>query len=352
VLRHQASGEQRPVDVAPDASDTGFSATVDAGTLPAGAEKAVWELVAVPPAASGRGDVRGVESAIDTALVPPVMLPRDGDLIRVRLRSSAAGLVVEVDRMPPHAEVRRVVVEADALVLEAELHRVPPLPPAAGAVLVATSRERTVEVESPAVLEGGSLRARVPLDRLAQDTPGTEYWDLSVRGDAFGMLRIGGHLDDVVDKKNAIAFPHRDLPSPAGGRTLRPYFTVHNNLSIRSTPRQASAPRPPRRRPSGRRASIRRARPPSASRSTWCGRWRCGWRTPSSTDCRAGDRYRRCGRDVRGCRSSSSTATAWAARSARCSTRRRTSAGITTWRSSARSAVGGTRSSRCRPGSP
>jgi glycosyltransferase involved in cell wall biosynthesis len=235
VLRDRASGEELQVDLTADGADAPLSAAIDARALLTDRDVTTWEVRIGP----GPDDASAwsLEPALDTAKVPSVIFPRGDDLLRVRLRMPRPGeLVVRVDGMPPHAEVQHVLVEEDAVVLEAVLDRVT-VPPGAGPLsLVASSRERKVEVEAPVELDDRTVRGRIPLGLLVSDLPQTEYWDLSVRSEALGTLRVGGHLDDVTDKKNTVVFPALDVPSPGGGRSLRPYFTVHNNLSVRSTP--------------------------------------------------------------------------------------------------------------------
>ncbi len=239
VLGKRGADEERRFELAVDGA--GISTTVDTRRLLPDEETTTWDLRVDPGAAGGVS--WQVEPAMDTASVPSVVLRRGDDLIRVRLRTSRAGrLTVAVDPFPPHAEVQRVFVEEDAVVLEAVLdHRVALPPPSEPAFLVAASRERTVQVEAPAVIEGRAVRARLLLAALADSTvPDGEFWDLSVRSETLGTLRVGRHLDGVTDKKSAIAYPARDVPSRGGVRSLRPYFTLHNNLSVRSKPVQPS----------------------------------------------------------------------------------------------------------------
>lgn len=57
-----------------------------------------------------------------------------------------------------------------------------------------------------------------------------EFWDLFVRpdGGAARRVRIGRLLDDVADRKNIFTFPAAVLD----GATVRPYYTVDNDLSV------------------------------------------------------------------------------------------------------------------------
>ena len=241
VLRERTSGEELRFGLEADGAEGELSAGIDTDALWSGAGDAVWEVRAEVDPPDDRAGTCPLVSGIDAALAPSVVLERDGQLHRVRVRASAAGrLTVAVQSQPPHAEVQRVLVEDDAVVVEAVLDRTDP-PGDRPTALVAVSRERKVEVSAPAAVEGPTVRGRLALDALAADVAGTEYWDLSVHVEGRAPLRLGGHLDDVADKKRAIAYPTRRVPSPAGGRSLMPYFTVHNNLSIRSTPARAGS---------------------------------------------------------------------------------------------------------------
>jgi glycosyltransferase involved in cell wall biosynthesis len=236
VLRERGSGRELRVDLIAEPGKSSVSAEVEASALLVEERTAVWDIGSCGVGTADAGATEA-DPAFDVGMVPSVVLRRDGDLLRARLRASRSGqLSFAVDLMPPHAELRHVDVDDGVLSVAAELDRVP-TPPAGTAVsLVATSRERGVEVEHPAQLDGRHVGARLPLAALVSDIPEAEYWDLSVRSDAFGPLRLGGHLDDVPDKKNVVVLPAHEESSPGGGRSLRPYFTIHNNLSVRSKP--------------------------------------------------------------------------------------------------------------------
>src|SRR3954470_10017348 len=133
------------------------------------------------------------------------------------------------EALPPHAELRETWVRERTVELEGTL------PGAAGhGELICRSRERGDEVRLPAVVAGGHFSAELPLTALAR-AGAPERWDLWLDG-----LRIGAHDDDVPNKKQAVAFPARDVEQ----RRLRPYFTVENNLSVTSRPLAPDAPPP------------------------------------------------------------------------------------------------------------
>src|SRR4051794_26510768 len=103
------------------------------------------------------------------------------------------------EALPPHAEMHEAWVRARTLELAGTL-------PAAAlhAELVCRSRERGDELRLPATVAGERFSAEVPLDSLAR-AGGRETWDLWL--DAGEPLRIGTHLDDVPNKKQAVAYP-------------------------------------------------------------------------------------------------------------------------------------------------
>ncbi|RKN40531.1 hypothetical protein D7294_18510 [Streptomyces hoynatensis] len=56
------------------------------------------------------------------------------------------------------------------------------------------------------------------------------FWDVFVRpAEGATRIRVGRLFDDVADKKPVFVFPERT----AGPRTVRPYYTVDNDLSLR-----------------------------------------------------------------------------------------------------------------------
>jgi glycosyltransferase involved in cell wall biosynthesis len=243
VLTSRETGEELRVALTPEASGSGVSASVDVGPL-AARSGATWDVGGAGP--DGGQDL-DVVSALDAGHSPSAVVHHADELLRVRPRTTKGRLALLVEAIPPHAEVERVLVEDDAIVVEAELSRLPAPTAGSAATLVATSRERQTEVSAPAELDGLQVRARLPLDLLDTDLAGTEYWDLHVRLEGGDSLRVGGFLDDVADKKNAVAYPARTLALPGGHRSLRPYFTVHNGLSVRSrvakpAPAPAAAP--------------------------------------------------------------------------------------------------------------
>lgn len=64
-----------------------------------------------------------------------------------------------------------------------------------------------------------------------------QYWDLYLAtgtGEDETRLRVGRHLDDIQDKKRVMKFPGQRTSGNAGDVRVAPYYTDHNNLSIRA----------------------------------------------------------------------------------------------------------------------
>ncbi len=119
---------------------------------------------------------------------------------RVRARADGGRLVVEATSLPRHAELERARVEGDALMVEVQ------------GDVVARRRADGREVPAP----GG----RLPYAELGEGT-----WDLYAGG-----LRVGRRHDGLPGKRDVVVFP----PRVVGGREVRPFYTVEDNLSVRA----------------------------------------------------------------------------------------------------------------------
>jgi glycosyltransferase involved in cell wall biosynthesis len=168
--------------------------------------------------------------ALDDAV--GIVAAPDGPL-RVRpARGDDGTLVVEVERLAPHAEAQRVRVEGGALVVAGEVDG------AAEPRLVARRRGDGAEVSAAAQVDAraepgaGCFTARLELASLAR----VGVWDLWL-----GDRRVGAHGDGLPGKKEIVVFP----PHRAGGLELRPYYTVEDNLSVRAAPPRAEPPPKP-----------------------------------------------------------------------------------------------------------
>lgn len=92
-------------------------------------------------------------------------------------------------------------------------------------------------------LRGGDRVVHGEAGRLALAELRAEgVWDLYV-----GETRLGRHRDDLPNKRDAVVYPTADV----GGTPVRPFFTVHDNLSVRvgaEPARRPARPRPERNR--------------------------------------------------------------------------------------------------------
>jgi glycosyltransferase involved in cell wall biosynthesis len=128
------------------------------------------------------------------------------------------------------------------------------------AALVARVRDGDKEVLGSTALADGRFSVELDLNAVAAaGVPGDQVWDLYLRVDGVGDLRVGRHLDDIPKKKDVLVYPATAIGQGARRRRLQPYYTDHNNLSIRSKPASSSndqrpAPRKePEKGPGGRR---------------------------------------------------------------------------------------------------
>ncbi|GAA2617308.1 hypothetical protein [Streptomyces axinellae] len=78
---------------------------------------------------------------------------------------------------------------------------------------------------------GGGFAAELPLDSLL---PGHRTWDLWLRpAEDEEPVRLARILDDVLDKKRVFRYPSRRVANSGGAvHSVRPYYTVNNNLSV------------------------------------------------------------------------------------------------------------------------
>ena len=114
--------------------------------------------------------------------------------------------------------------------------------------LFARRRGDVMEVVVPAQLEGGRFAASLDLAELALPGEQADVWNLRLVA-ARRSYRLGTHLDGIANRGEATEFP----AVRAGGRRLRPYYTVEDNVSVRSEvggAGGAGAARRPTRRPS------------------------------------------------------------------------------------------------------
>lgn len=236
VLRERSSNEERRValTLGDHHQPHDFDAVLSVSGLAerTAGEPSVWDVFV---ALDGKGEKRLAASA-EARLAGASMVPVDGSLYRVRPYLGQQGyLSLAMKPVDPHAEVLRVRVEEAAVALEGHLPR-SDARSSGGDRLVAQQRRTGTEISAPATIEDDRFSARLELSELLDESNQTDAWDLRLDLPGVGALRIGAHLDDVRNKKEVFVYPARTLRRGDVERRLRPYFTVENNLSIRSRP--------------------------------------------------------------------------------------------------------------------
>jgi hypothetical protein len=88
-------------------------------------------------------------------------------------------------------------------------------------------------VEPRAADDGRGFSFTLDHEELAAGTgAGNGVWDVLVRpAEGAPLIRVGRLLDDVADRKEVFVYP----TVRAGGATLRPYYTLDNDLSVEVT---------------------------------------------------------------------------------------------------------------------
>ncbi|HYH88157.1 MAG TPA: glycosyltransferase family 4 protein [Solirubrobacteraceae bacterium] len=147
-------------------------------------------------------------------------------------RADGGPLTVEAKPLAPHAEVTRMRVDGTTLHVEGAV------PPESGepAYLFARRRGDVMEVVVPAHVEGERFSARLDLGELVVPGEQRDVWNLRLELGRRG-LRLGTHLDGIPNRNEATEYPAAAI----GDRRVQPYYTIENNVSVRSQP-AAKAP--------------------------------------------------------------------------------------------------------------
>ena len=87
-----------------------------------------------------------------------------------------------------------------------------------------------MEVVAAAQLADGRFSASLDLADLALPGKQADVWNLRLVAGR-RSYRLGTHLDGVTNRGEATEYP----AARVGERRLRPYYTVENNVSVRST---------------------------------------------------------------------------------------------------------------------
>jgi glycosyltransferase involved in cell wall biosynthesis len=150
------------------------------------------------------------------------------------VRASDGKLTVEAKPLAPHAEVTRMRVEGTTLHVEGTVEGEDE-----AAHLAARRRGDVKEVVAAAERAGGRFAASLDLTELALPGEQAGVWDLRLVAGR-RSYRLGTHLDGIANRGEATEFPAVQV----GGQRLRPYYTVENNVSVRSEAGGGETPAP------------------------------------------------------------------------------------------------------------
>ena len=253
VLRDEHSGAELRKPLTPGGDDNGDRESVIelSEIRPREGASARWKVHVSVPSSGGE---RGIAPRGGGQL-PPVELPSDGGVYRVRAHASQHGMfAIDSRLLPPFAHVEELWVRG----LTMELRGRSPAPPGR-AELVARRRGEGFEFRSPLTVAGDrSFEGSFDLTPLADPGGEEETWDmyLDPAGEA-GPLRLGAHLDGLPDRRRVALFPRAVVHTRVAEVEVEPFYTHENNLSVRAA-RKTGGPPPPSAWPAppGRRAEL------------------------------------------------------------------------------------------------
>ncbi|WP_433464470.1 hypothetical protein [Spirillospora sp. CA-128828] len=152
--------------------------------------------------------------------------PRDLAVRVVRRPDGQATL--NVRKVAPHAEVEAVHPRDGEITITGLLAYAGP-PPGEGARLVAAARQSEGTVTRDARLDGTEFHAGLDVSALAAWEPA--LWDLWLdAGDVHA--RLATFLDDAPGKRGTLSYPRQVTASGDREMTVRPYYTLKDELSI------------------------------------------------------------------------------------------------------------------------
>jgi hypothetical protein len=143
-----------------------------------------------------------------------------------------------------HAEIAQVWPRDGRLRLVGHLHGERPAPGGAAddwrLLLVLRGDEEKRRLRYPAPLDGEDFDVSLPVADLVSDgLPVPAQWDLYLAGKGAKKLRLARLLDDIKSKKKIMVFPAQPVSAPAGKALVKPYYTVHDNLSVECLPQES-----------------------------------------------------------------------------------------------------------------
>lgn len=170
--------------------------------------------------------------------------------VRIPYATRYGNLTVRAWLRPTHAEAGRLDFAAGVMVLHGRLYGVTASSaarlearPRSAAATRPDAPVRTVPVllrGGPDGEQGSAFTAELPCAALA----GAAVWDLWLRpGGGAGPVRVARILDDVHDKKRIFRYPAQRLTGASGTFTVRPYYTLDNDLAVRVEAAEEAASR-------------------------------------------------------------------------------------------------------------
>jgi glycosyltransferase involved in cell wall biosynthesis len=196
------------------------------------------DLAALVPEEGGTATQELEAASGGAAVDESVVLGTPAGVYRFNVtRPQGGALTVEATPHAPHAEVTRLRLDGTTLHVEGTF----PVEQAEDGFLFARRRGDLTEVVAPAALDGDRFTASLDLAELVLPGGERDVWNLRLQVGR-RSLRLGTHLDGVANRGEATEYP----AAIVGDRRLQPYYTVENNVSVRSASTSAvEEPVPP-----------------------------------------------------------------------------------------------------------
>ncbi len=240
VLRERDSGTERrcPLDWLPDGSFEAVVAVCDETALASWAGRWDGHL-----AVDRRWRIP-LPLASNAQLPGRVMVFEEGQAWQLRpYRTSEGNLALSGLDLAQRAEVSRVDVGPDCAMIRGTvaLERT-----GAGAPrLISVNRRSGAETETAVGVNDERFKAELNFTRLIGSTQIEEIYDLYLAWPGDGSrLRLGGAIDDVPNKHEVLVYPERGLQHGGIEHAITLFYTVEDELSVRSRPVRTRRPEP------------------------------------------------------------------------------------------------------------
>jgi glycosyltransferase involved in cell wall biosynthesis len=231
-----------------------WDVTIDLGGLDAPPSWAgTWDVFVGADADGGRAET-SLQAREPAVLEAGVVIWNGTTLRFCPCVAADRRLRVEVTPVPPHAELRAASVGEAEITLSgwvpaADLGREP-----RAAWLVATESITGEAVTRETSVDRDGFTATLPLSSLVRTGADTQVWTLALSVDGFDApFCLGEHLDGIGNKAAIVVYPERSVDHDGERRALRLFFTVDNELCVRS--RRPGRPKPRKAAAAGRRRS-------------------------------------------------------------------------------------------------